>query len=178
MENFNNETYTPTPDTDQVKENVAAGIAGAFLFSLAGGIIYFILYLIGITASISGLVGVICAIKGYSIFAKRESKRGVLIAVVASLLVIVLAWYFCLSFDVYTAYQEWYAAGEVDFTLTFSESIACAHLFLEEPEIATSYFGNLALGLIFCALGGGGYVYTKLKEMKNTPEATDDGEDQ
>lgn len=89
MENFNNETYTPTPDTDQVKENVAAGIAGAFLFSLAGGIIYFILYLIGITASISGLVGVICAIKGYSIFAKRESKRGVLIAVVASLLVIV-----------------------------------------------------------------------------------------
>lgn len=89
MENFGNETYAPTPDTEQVKENVAAGIAGAFLFSLAGGIVYFILYLIGITASISGFIGVICAIKGYSIFAKRESKRGVLIAVVASLLVIV-----------------------------------------------------------------------------------------
>lgn len=178
MKGLNNEAYTPTPDTDQVKENVAAGIAGAFLFSLAGGIVYFALYLIGITASISGFVGVICAIKGYSIFAKRESKRGVLIAVVASLLVIVLAWYFCLSFDVYTAYQEWYAAGEVEYALTFSESIACAHLFLEEPEIATSYFGNLALGLIFCALGGGGYVYTKLKKMKSTPEAQDNGENE
>lgn len=178
MKDLNNEAYTPTPDTDKVKENVAAGIAGAFLFSLAGGIVYFVLYLIGITASISGFVGVICAIKGYSIFAKHESKRGVLIAVVASLLVIVLAWYFCLSFDVYTAYQEWYAAGEVEYTLTFSEAIACAHLFLEEPEIATSYFGNLALGLIFCALGGGGYVYTKLKEMKSTPEAQDNGENE
>lgn len=170
MEEFKNENYI-SPENNEVKENVAAGVLGAFLFALAGGIVYFLLYLVGITASISGFVGVICAIKGYSIFAKGESKKGIAIAVIASLLVIVLAWYLCLSFDVYTAFQDWYEAGEIEYTLTFSESVMSAYLFLEDPEISVAYLGNLALGLFFCVLGGGGYVYDKIKKMKNPPEA-------
>ena len=42
---------------NDIKENMLAGIVGAFLFSLVGGALWFILYLVGFIAGISGLVG-------------------------------------------------------------------------------------------------------------------------
>lgn len=61
----------------------------------------------------SGLIGVICAFKGYEVFAKKLSKFGCIISVVMALLVIILAWYCCLAKDVYSAYQSWFADGEM-----------------------------------------------------------------
>lgn len=153
----------------EFKENVIAGIVGAFLFSLAGAAIYFLLHLIGYIASISGLVGVVCAVKGYTIFAKKESKKGIVIATVISLLVIVLAWYFCLAYDVYDAYKAFYESGETDFYFTFTEAVRVAPTFLEEPEISDAYFTDLGLSLFFCLIGCGSYVINKLKNAnKNT----------
>ena len=62
---------------EEVEENVLFGIIGAFLFSLVGGVLYYVLYQIGYLAAISGIVGVVCALKGYAFFAKKESKRGI-----------------------------------------------------------------------------------------------------
>ena len=150
-------------NTLDLRENVVAGIVGAFLFSLAGAAIYFVLHLIGYIASISGLVGAVCAVKGYTVFSKKESKKGIVIATVVSLLVIVIAWYFCLAYDVYDAYKIGFETGETDFYFTFIESLRVAPLFLEEPEISKAYFGDLALGLFFCLIGCGSYVVNKLK---------------
>ena len=61
-------------DSYNTRENVLAGIIGAFLFSLVGGILWFVLYQIGYVASISGLVGVVCAVKGYTFFAKAKRE--------------------------------------------------------------------------------------------------------
>ena len=61
-------------NTVEMKENILAGAVGAFLFSLVGGILWFVLYQIGYLAAISGLVGVICAVKGYTFFAKTKKK--------------------------------------------------------------------------------------------------------
>ena len=94
-----NNNLSQTTNSD-VRENVVAGIVGALLFALAGGVIWFVFYLLGFIVGISGLVGAICAIKGYSIFAKKESIKGIVISVVISLLIIVLAWYLCLAYDV------------------------------------------------------------------------------
>lgn len=157
----------PIQPTFAPKENVLAGIVGAFLFSLAGGIVWFLLYQIGFLAALSGIVGVICAIKGYSIFAKRESVKGVVISSVIAFLVIVIAWYLCISYDVYLAYQDWYANGEVDFTLTFFESIRAAVLFLEDSEILVAYLKDLVIGLIFCVIGAFGYVKSAIGRAKN-----------
>lgn len=150
----------------EVKENVIAGIGGAFLFSLAGGAVWFGLYMVGFIAAISGIVGVICAFKGYSIFAKKESMKGLVISTVMALIVIVAAWYLCLSYDVYQAYQDWYELGEVDFTLTYSESVQVAFRFLEEPEIARGYLADLAMGVIFCIIGAGSYIVNMAKKIK------------
>ncbi|MBR2622551.1 MAG: hypothetical protein IKC97_09330 [Clostridia bacterium] len=149
-----------------IKENVLAGIVGAFLFALAGGALWFGLYMVGFIASISGLVGAICAIKGYTVFAKKESVKGIVISVIMALLVMVIAWYFCLAYDVYDAYKLWFEEGEVDFTVTFFEAVRGAHLFLTDPEIGPAYFKDLALGLLFCIIGGGSYVVNKIKNAK------------
>jgi hypothetical protein len=149
-----------------VKENVLAGIVGAFLFALAGGALWFVLYLVGFIAAISGLVGVICAIKGYSVFAKKESVKGIVIAVVMTLLVIVIAWYFCLSYDAYIAHQQWFEEGEIDYTITFIEAVLGSHIYLTDPDIGPSYWGDLGLGLLFCVIGGGSYVVNKIRNAK------------
>ena len=91
---------------EDVYENKIAGLCGALLFALGGGIIYFLLYQLGYISSISGLVGAVLAMKGYALFSKKESMFGVITSAVLALLVLVAAWYLCLAKDVYEAFQE------------------------------------------------------------------------
>ena len=86
-------------NSDTQAENVLFGIVGAFLFSLVGGVLYYLLYQMGYLAALSGLVGVICAITGYSFFAKKESTKGTVISVIIAALVLVAAWYLCVASD-------------------------------------------------------------------------------
>lgn len=158
-------------DTIVEKENVLAGTIGALLFSLAGGVLWFVLYQVGFLAGISGIVGVICAIKGYAVFAKKESLKGVIIAVIAAVITMLLAWYLCLSLDVYNAYQDWYAEGEVDFTVTFAEAVRGAWTFLEEPDIAMAYLKDLGMGLLLCVIGAFRSVSDAVKRVKLEKEA-------
>ena len=139
--------------TEQPEENKIAGTLGAFLFALAGGLAYFALWQLGFIAAISGFLAVFCAMKGYKLFAKKESVYGVVTSVVVSVLVIVIAWYFCLAFDVYEAYKEWYANGKVDFTVSFLEALLNAHLFLQDAEVASQYILDLVIGVALCAVG-------------------------
>lgn len=153
-------------NNEVVQENVLAGIVGAFLFSLVGGVIWFVLYMIGFMASISGLVAAICAIKGYSVFAKKESTKGIIISVVVALVVMVLAWYCGLAYDIVQAYQMWFEAGEIDYTINFFDAIRNAHLFLSDPEIGIGYFVDLGITILLCAVGAGSYVVNKVKNAK------------
>ncbi len=160
-------TIPPIQPVEQKKENVLAGILGAFLFSLAGGIVWFVLYQVGFLAAISGIVGVICAIKGYAIFGKRESVKGVIISTVIAFLVIVLAWYLCIGYDIYSTYQEWFANGDIDFTASFFDAIREVPVFFEDSEIATAYLKDLGIGLLFCVVGAFGYVKAAIGKAKN-----------
>ena len=150
---LNGEPVEVKTSSDLKSENVLAGTVGAFLFALVGGVLWYVLYQIGFLAAISGIVGVICAIKGYSFFAKRESIKGVVISVIMAVLVIVIAWYFCLSTDVYNAYQQWYADGDIDYTVTFFEAVRGAYLFLSESDILLGYLADLGIGILLCIVG-------------------------
>ena len=162
-------TMTQEKKLNETKvENRVSGTVGAFLFALVGGAIYFALWQVGYIASISGLIAVVCAFKGYELFAKKESTYGIVISVVMAVLVIAIAWYLCLSQDLYQAYQEWYEAGEVDFTITFGGAVRNAYRFLAEPEIARSYFGSLAIGIGLCALGCISPIRAAIQRTKGT----------
>ena len=143
----------PGTSTEIKEENVLAGAVGAFLFALVGGLAWFGLYQVGFIAGISGVLGMICALKGYSIFAKGESTKGIVISAVMTVIVIIIAWYLCLSLDVFSAYELWYEQGDIDYTVTFAESVSVAYLFLLDAEVAWSYWFNLVVGLVFCAMG-------------------------
>lgn len=160
-----NSEVKQTKQTDG-KENVVAGIVGAFLFSLAGGLLWFVLYQFGFLAGISGLVGVVCAIKGYTLFGKKESIKGIIIAVIIALLVMVIAWYFCLSYDVFDIYKHWYETGEIDYRISFAEAVRGARFYLQDPEVGPAYFKDLAIGLVFCVIGGGSYVMNKISGIR------------
>ena len=148
------------------RENVIAGIVGAFLFSLVGGLAWFLFYLAGIIAALSGLIGVVLAIKGYKLFAKKESIKGIIIASVIAFAVLVLAWYLCMGKDIYDAYQAWYNEGEINFTLSFSESIKAIPAFLKEPEVGPTYIKDLLFGLGFALVGSIGTIITSVKSVK------------
>ena len=90
-------------------------------------------------------------------------KKGIIISAVISLLVIVIAWYFSMAYDIYDAYKINLEEGYTDYTVSFIDSIRLVPFFLEDPEIARPYFGNLALGLLFSLLGSGSFVFNKLR---------------
>ena len=146
------------------EENVLAGIVGAFLFSLVGGAVWFLLDLVGFYAGISGLVGVVCAVTGYKLFAGNLSKKGVIIAFIISLLVLVLAWYLCFVKDLFQAYKEWYANKEISYMPTYAECVREGVLWLQEPDIAKGYFINLAIGIVLAVIGSIRYIITAFKE--------------
>ena len=148
------------------KENVIAGLVGAFLFVLLGGVLWFIIYQFGFLSAISGLVTVVCANFGYRTFAKTISLKGVIISSIIAVLVIGIAWYMALSYDVFKAFKQWYDAGEVAYTVTFPEAVRGAYVFLQEPEIAGSYFKDLAIGVILCIVGAFSFVKNAVRAAK------------
>ena len=148
------------------KENVIAGIVGAFLFALAGGVIWFVIYQLGILSAISGLITVVLANIGYRTFAKTTSLKGVIISSIISVLVIVIAWYMALSYDVFQAFKQWYADGEVDYTVTFPQAVRGAYIFLQDSEIAAGYIKDLVIGVILCIVGAFSFVRNAVRSAK------------
>lgn len=164
----NNTSSTPIVQ----EENVLAGVVGAFLFSLVGGALWFVLYQIGYLAAISGLVGVICAIKGYSFFSKKESTKGVVISAIMAVLVLVIAWYLCIGTDVLEVYQIWHAEGMIDYVPTYFEVVRMIpYFFAEDTSILTAYLADLAIGLLLSGLGIAQYFVSRNKREKLQAEA-------
>ncbi len=173
-ENFKINGVSPDKKSEKPEENILAGIVGAFLFSLVGGILWFVLYQFGYLAAISGIIAVICAIKGYSFFSKNESIKGIVISVIIAIAVMVLAWYLCLSYDIFTAHAEWYEAGVIDYKLTFPESFYDGIDYLKDPEIAPAYYKDLAIGVLLSVVGCIQPIISATRKVKasNEPQET------
>ena len=125
-------------------ENVFAGIIGAFLLSLLGGALYFIIYRFGYIAGICGLVTVILADWGYRKFSGAQySIKGVVIAVIVSIIAIFLGEYFSLSYEIYDVFSA-------DYYITFMDAVELTPEFLSDPEILPAVIKDL---LIAYALG-------------------------
>ena len=69
------------------RENIVAGVVGAFLGSLIGVACVVIIGQLGYVASISGLIMAVCALKGYELLGGSLTKKG---ALISSLLILVM----------------------------------------------------------------------------------------
>lgn len=175
MENHENDqntsqTYHQMPDTssmpnqtssysavqmEQPHENVIAGFVGAFLFALIGGALYFIVYRFGYIAGICGLVTVVLAMFGYGLFSgNKASVKGKVIAIIISILVIVLAEYLSLSYEIYDAYKA-------DIPLTFFDAVQMTPDFLTDSDVMMAFLKDLGVALVLGAVASFGSIRKK-----------------
>lgn len=126
-------------------ENVLAGVVGAFLLALVGGVLYFIIYQFGYIAGICGLITVVLANFGYQKFSgAKDSLKGVVVAIVISVAVIFLGEFFGLSYEIYNVFHT-------EYDITFFEAVRATPSFLTEPEIWPSFLIDLGIAYV---LGG------------------------
>lgn len=123
--------------------NVIAGIVGAFLFALIGGLLYFIVYQIGIIAGICGLVIFVLANFGYNLFAKGDKNTmiGLIVSIIMMIAMIFLAEYISISYAIFQAYK--------DYGITIFDAIRLTSKSFENPEAASAIAQDLAFAYIF-----------------------------
>lgn len=142
--------------------NILAGAVGAFLFSLIGVALYFVLYQLDIIAAISGLVMVVMANFGYGLFAKTKNKAsvpGLIISVIMAIIMIFLSEYLCLAYDIYGVFNDW--------GISFAEAFRAVPDFLEEPEISEAFVSDLVYAYVFGAIASVSYIINIVKARKN-----------
>lgn len=160
--------YTPTPAPQktfvmQEPENVPMGILGALLFSLAGAVLYFIVYQLGYIAGIAGFVAVICAVKGYKLLGKRETLKGVIISVIISIVVILLAAIYSIGFDCLDMMKEFYPSESINI---FNSPIYVLRMAQESEDIMLALVYELGMALLLCIVAAGSSVVNAIKSAK------------
>ena len=142
---------------------VPLGVLGAFLFALVGGVVYYVLWTLGIIAALSGIICVICAIKGYEIFARGSSKAGIVAAVVVAAVVMILSWYFCFCSGLQAYYQALFDMGETEYVPPLW--VCLQYGFLEIPA-NPRHVVDLLLSLAMGGVGCWGYVTYALRRQE------------
>lgn len=144
---FANQAVIEPDDGIDKNGNVLAGAVGALLFSVIGGVIYFLVYQLGFIAGICGLVTFILASFGYDLFAKPKGKNsiaGLISAIIATLVMIFVAEYLCISYEIFQVFKE---EG-----ITFFDAVRATPDFLTEPELMGAVVKDIAMSYLFTFL--------------------------
>ena len=147
----------------QEPENVPMGVLGALLFSLVGGILYFIVYQLGFIAGIAGFVAVICAVKGYKWLGKRESVKGVIISVIISVIVILLAAVYSIGFECLEAMKEFYPTESINI---INSPLYVLRMAKDSEDIMLAVVTELGMALLLCIVAAGSSVVNAVKSAK------------
>lgn len=156
------------------QENVAAGIAGALIGSLAGVVCTLVIGQLGYVASISGLVMAVGALKGYEALGGRLSKKG---AVISSVLILGMTW---------LAHRlSWAIALAGELEANVFECFRAIPALLEAGVLeGPAYWGDLVMLYLFTLLGAvptilGGLRSADLPDLpQGAASAAQDGEGQ
>lgn len=152
------------PNPEPVKnENVINGIVGAFLFSLGGVVLYFILYQLNYIAGVVGLVTFSLANLGYGIFSGTKGKgsvKGVIISAVVMLIMIAVAEFLCLGYLVHKELGE-------ELGLSLFESIRVTPKVLTAADMWGEVAGELGIAYLLGAVGAVASIASAAKQSKN-----------
>ncbi len=109
--------------SDHNIKNALFGIFGAFLFALAGGALWYLVYQTGFIVGTAGVVTIVLALCGYALFGNGLSRFGIVVSIIATVAVLFFAEYCCVAKDIFDTFQYWYTTGKTDNTLTFIQSM-------------------------------------------------------
>ena len=130
-------------EQEKKKENIVAGLVGAFLGSLLGAVCIVLIGQMGYVASIGGLVMAVCTLKGYELLGGVLSRKG---AAVASAFTLVMTY---VAYQMDCAIQVAQAAGVGVFEAFRSMNYLLAGGYLETRV----YWGGLVMLYLFTLLG-------------------------
>ena len=148
------------------EEKIIPGILGALLFSLVGGIVCFILYQLNYVAALSGVIGVLCALKGYEMFSGKLTKKGVVISFIASIAAVILAMYVALGYSICEAINE-YAVQKI----TIFDAISyIPETLAQYSDLSSAFYSDVAMSVVFSIIGSIGYVVKALKSPKKNKD--------
>lgn len=151
---------------EPIHENIIAGIIGAFLFSLVGGILYFIVYQAGFIAGICGLFTVALAGLGYQLFSgKKNSLTGVIASIIMLIIIMALAEYTCVAYEIFKALKD-------DYEIGFFDAFRGVPTMLQEPELLTAFIKDLLISYVLGIIASVGYIRGALKARKESNQPT------
>ena len=131
-------------------------------------LVFLCLILFGYIAGICGLITVVCAIKGYALFGKRESIKGIIIAVVISVIALIAAEYVSIAYIIYDSINEGFASGVLDYTISLADAIAVSFsLILETPDLLSSVLKDIAIMLALSAVGAFSSIRNAVASVKS-----------
>ncbi|MGN0547844.1 MAG: hypothetical protein ACI4I3_10980 [Acutalibacteraceae bacterium] len=123
---------------------VVSGIFGAFLFSIAGGLLYVFINHLGYISGLCGLIIFILARAGFNRFSKPDkydSAACFISSVIITVLMILFAELFSVSFAIYRIFR--------DEGVTLLDAVYFTPRFLENPEIHANVVSDLVLAYLF-----------------------------
>ena len=157
-------------ENEMQQERVFRGILGALLFALIGGVLWVLLWTVGVIVFLAGIAVVALAANGYRFFGKKFTKRGMVISIIISVIVIVIAMMASLTVDVITDFRAAYEEGEIQNVPNVGQAFAIGMMsMITDKVIRNHYLFYLALALV--VIGAGAFLYfkpimQKIKEAK------------
>lgn len=136
-------SQAPVQNTVPPKSNFIAGLAGAFLGSLIGCVVWVLIYKLGYIAGIAGAITAVCAMKGYEILGGRLDKKGVAGSVIIMIIMIYGANKFAWTWDAYDSLK--------DYGWSFTEVFRDFGYILKESDLTGSYVRDLVVGYVLTA---------------------------
>ncbi len=151
----------PVPEKS---ENVGAGIAGALLFGLIGGALYFGVYQLGYIAGICGFLIFFLANFGYGLFCGNKdsvSTARIITCIVVTIAIVFLAEYVSVAFDIYRAFKE-----EGD-PVPFLNILRGMPMLFGEKEFVVEFLKEFGIAFAMAAIATAASVARMIKERKN-----------
>ena len=126
-----------------------SGAVGALLGSVAGAIVWALIFLLGRIAAIGGIVIAWLSAKGYDLLHGKQGKGKIVIVLILSLLGVLLGtfggYYAEIVKEIVSGELAGYTVGQVPGLI--------ATLFLLSPEFKAEFIKNLAIGFVIAAVG-------------------------
>lgn len=137
--------------TVNINGNIPLGVLGAFLFSIVGVVLYFVIYRLGYIAGISGFVMFVLAQYGYKFFSKGNinvSIVSLVVSVITMSIMIFVAECVCLTYEIFEVYDGY------GVNITLGEALEIIPELFEDSEMSADITSDLvfAYGLGFLCI--------------------------
>lgn len=151
-------------DEAHESKNIGRGMLGAVIGAILGAAVWALVAYAGYISALVGLLIGFLAKKGYELLGGKRCKAQIFIVAFASVLGVLIG---TAAGYLIMVYSELSQAG---ITFTFDQFIEVFAFVMQEPEVQIEIVKDLALGLVFGALGFAGLITGMAKEHRKSTQ--------